>query len=247
MCRENDFMSLDILITVAITSIIQSIFGVGVLLFGTPVLLALGYDFNKSIIILLPISLTINFFQVAKDYKSIDTNFYKKILVYTIPFVVVFLFLVTTYKINIGLYIGICLLLIAIKDYSTQVKRAIGSLIRQERICFVALGIIHGLTNLGGSLLMAIVHNKNYEKRVTRVTVAASYATFAIFQITTLLFSTNRTNIHLLEIGTYLIVGFLVFMLMEKTVFISINNKKYSDYFATFLFLVGLLLCITSI
>lgn len=240
-------MSLDILITVAITSLIQSIFGVGVLLFGTPVLLALGYDFIKSIIILLPISLTINLFQVAKDYKSIDTDFYKKILVYTIPFVVVFLFIVTTSKINIGLFVGVFLLLVAIKDYSPQLKKVIELLIRQERICFIAMGVIHGLTNLGGSLLMAIVHNKNYEKRVTRVTVAASYATFATFQIIILLFSANRTDIHLLEIGTYLIAGFIIFMLTEKTVYLGINNQKYSKFFAIFLFLAGLLLCVKSI
>ena len=42
-------MPLDILLTVIGTSLIQSIFGVGVLLFGTPILLVLGYDFIKTI------------------------------------------------------------------------------------------------------------------------------------------------------------------------------------------------------
>lgn len=86
-------MSLDILIIIAATSFIQSIFGVGVLLFGTPLLLLVGYGFIEAIIILLPISVTINLFQIAKDYKSVDLEFYKNILVFTIPFVVVFYFL----------------------------------------------------------------------------------------------------------------------------------------------------------
>ena len=45
-------MHLDILIVVVITSFIQSIFGVGVLLFGTPLLLVRGYDFAEAIIVL---------------------------------------------------------------------------------------------------------------------------------------------------------------------------------------------------
>ncbi len=60
-------MSLDTLIIIVITSFIQSIFGVGVLLFDTPLLLLVGYDFIEAIVILLPISITINFFQIIKD------------------------------------------------------------------------------------------------------------------------------------------------------------------------------------
>lgn len=36
-------MPADILLTVVATSVVQSVFGVGVLLFGTPLLLLLGY------------------------------------------------------------------------------------------------------------------------------------------------------------------------------------------------------------
>ncbi|MBU1344056.1 MAG: hypothetical protein KKD66_20775 [Proteobacteria bacterium] len=79
-------MSLDILLIVIGTSLIQSVFGVGVLLFGTPILLALGYDFIKAITVLLPISLTINMFQIIKDYKKIDI--YKYFRVFLRPFII---------------------------------------------------------------------------------------------------------------------------------------------------------------
>lgn len=68
-------MPIDILLTVAGTSLIQAIFGVGVLLLGTPILLVLGYDFVKAITILLPVSLAINLFQIIKDYHKIDKVF----------------------------------------------------------------------------------------------------------------------------------------------------------------------------
>ena len=43
-----------------------------------------------------------------------------------------------------------------------------------KRFTLIVMGVVHGLSNLGGSLLTAIVHHKNYEKDVARVTVAAS-------------------------------------------------------------------------
>jgi uncharacterized membrane protein YfcA len=240
-------MSLDIFITIVVTSFIQSIFGVGVLLFGTPLLLLQGYDFINAVIVLLPISLSINLIQIAKDYRSVDLDFYKKILTYTIPFVVIFLFVVIRLKINIGLIIGAFLLFVAAKNYSLKVGKVIKFLVRYEKVYFIIMGVIHGLTNLGGSLLTAIVHSKEYEKQITRVTVAVSYATFATFQILTLLVSGYSADIRLSGIGIYLIVGVTIFILTEKIVYMDINNENYSKYFAVFLLLSGVLLCVKSI
>ncbi len=99
-------MPIDILLTVVSTSIIQSVFGVGVLLFGTPLLLLLGYEFVDALGVLLPVSIAISALQVLRHYEDIDTGFYKNVLIYSIPLVVIFLLLVATVKINISLVIG---------------------------------------------------------------------------------------------------------------------------------------------
>jgi hypothetical protein len=139
-----------------------------VLLFGTPLLLLVGYDFIESIAVLLPISITINLFQIIKDYKSVDFDFYKNILIFSIPFVILFLFLVTKVKINISFFIGVFLLSVAVKDYSPRINKYLKFATRYEKAYFSIMGFIHGLTNLGGSLLTAIVHSKGYEKQITR-------------------------------------------------------------------------------
>jgi len=167
-------MSPDILLTVVVTSTIQSLFGVGVLLFGTPLLLLFDSDFINALIVLLPISVSINLLQIIKHPAHIDVKFYKKILTYTIPFVVLFLFIVTRSNFNTGLAIrafvilsfaiGVFLILVALKNFSARVATFIESLVRYEKGYFITMGIIHGLTNLGGSLLTAIIHSKNYEK-----------------------------------------------------------------------------------
>lgn len=206
-----------------------------------------GYEFIEAITILLPISITINLFQIIKDYKSVDFDFYKKILVITIPFVVIFLFLVTKVEINIGFIIGIFLLVVALKETSLRINKFVIIATRNEKAYFSIMGIIHGLTNLGGSLLTAIVHSKGYEKQITRVTVAISYATFAAFQILTLLISGVCVDTELLGIGLYLFIGVAIFLITEKLVYAEINNENYAKYFAIFLFLSGVLLCVKSL
>ena len=240
-------MPLDILITVAVSSFIQSIFGVGVLLFGTPLLMLQGYNFFQAVIVLLPISLLINLSQIAKDHKSVDIAFYKKIIVYTIPFIVIFLAVLNEIKINIGLLIGVLLLLVAAKDFSARVNNLVNLVVRHERSYFILMGIVHGLTNLGGPLLTVAVHSKGYEKRTARATVAASYATFATFQIVTLFFSNFDMDIKLSTIALSMSVGLTMFIVTEKVVYANIDAENYRRLFAAFIFISGALLFVKSV
>ena len=59
---------------IAIFSVVQSIFGVGLLLFGTPTLLLLGYSYSETLWLLLPCSVTISLIQVVNDYKLIEAK-----------------------------------------------------------------------------------------------------------------------------------------------------------------------------
>lgn len=130
-------------------------------------------------------------------------------------------------------------------------------LLQYEKSYFVVMGIIHGLTNLGGSLLTAIVHEKNYPKDTTKVTVGVSYGTFALFQMRTLLlavigiisipgFATDNMNISFSNV-IYLIVGVVIFLLTEKFFYTNIDNEKYNKIFAVFLFVSGILLILKSL
>lgn len=235
-------MAIDILLTVLITSAIQSIFGVGVLLFGTPLLLLLGYDFTNALGVLLPISIAINCLQVIKHYQHIDLDFYKKVLIYTIPLVILFLIIGVSNKINIGLLVGAFLVFVALKNSVRKIETALDKLVKYERSYLAVMGLVHGLTNLGGSLLTAIVHGKNYDKDQTRVTVAICYATFAVFQLITLFLLDVPSLLSLSDHASFLQVGVIVFLLTEEILYTQIDNKRYTQIFAAFLFISGLLL-----
>ena len=106
-------MAFEILITVIITAIVQSVFGTGVLLFGTPLLLMLGYKFQYVLIVLLPKSVLINFFQIKNNFNNIDINFYKRLCLFSVPFMMLFLYFTNFISININFFIGIFLVIIA--------------------------------------------------------------------------------------------------------------------------------------
>lgn len=238
---------LDILACVIVTAAIQSLFGVGVLLFGTPMLLLLGYDFIMVLTTLLPISMGISLLQVIEDYRHIDRRFYMKILCLTVPGVVLFLILVTHVSLNMAPLVGLFLILVALKGFSEQVTHWIKSLERYERSYLLAMGVVHGMTNLGGSLLTAVVHSKDYEKDVARATTAVSYGTFAVFQILALAASRARFEMTIEETLLYAAAGVLVFALVEKIVYTKISTDRYRAIFAVFLLASGIVLILKAI
>ena len=239
-------MSLEIFITILITSIIQSLFGVGVLLFGTPLLLLFGFDFTTILTILLPISILINCFQLVSYYKTIDFVFYKKMLFYTIPFIVLFLFFVTSTELNINLLVGGFLILIALQKQFPVLDGQIKKTMKFESIYLSLMGIVHGLTNLGGSLLTAIISNKKLSKDQTRSTIAICYLTFALFQIITLFFLTERSAVKFFDYTIYWLIGAGIFFLVENKLYKNIDENKYSKSFRVFLLGSGILLMVKS-
>ena len=104
----NLFLELSI---ISILVIVQSIFGVGLLLFGTPSFLLLGYDFANTINILMPISIIISSMQFFKS-KVKDKNFIIQYNIYCLPFLIIFLVLALKLKNIIDLKFIVALLLV---------------------------------------------------------------------------------------------------------------------------------------
>ncbi len=240
-------MPVDILLTVVATSVIQSIFGVGVLLFGTPLLLLLGYGFVDALGVLLPVSIAISALQFLRHYEDVDTAFYKNVLIYSIPLVVLFLVVVTSVKINISLVIGPLLIFVALKNFSTVIDKALQAVVKYERIYLMAMGLVHGISNLGGSMLTVIIYSKHYPKNKTRVTAAASYATVASCQLATLLLIGSEFTVSFADKISFIQVAVVMFLLTEEMLYNGIDNEKYSKIFAMFLFASGVLLIMKSL
>jgi len=240
-------MFYDIIIIISITAIIQSIFGTGVLLFGTPLLLIFGYSFHFALIILLPTSILISLLQLKDNFVNVDINFYKKLIIYCIPFIIVSLYYSGNILTQINYFIGIFLVIISLKNSIQLIDRLFRFLNQYENIYFILMGVLHGITNLGGSLLSASIFNKNFSKITKRTTIAICYLSMAIIQIITLSLMINKDDLLTLIIVPHWFLGPLVFFIVDKYFFLKIDDQKYTHYSNIFLFIIGLILIIKSL
>ena len=237
-------MDIIILLTIVITSFIQSIFGTGVLLFGTPILLLFGYDFQNLLIVLLPTSILINLFQLKGNSENISFKFYKKLFIYSVPFIILLLYIVTTSQIKINLFVGLLIIFICLKEHISFINKSVKYIIKYENLYLIIMGIIHGITNLGGALLSTIIFSKKMTKIQMRSTIALCYLTFAVFQILTLILLMDYNHLTIIVNFYYWITGLIIFFIVETYLYPKINEEKYSQLFRLFLFCTGLLLII---
>ena len=239
-------MNIDIFITIILTSVVQSFFGTGVLLFGTPILLILGKGFQTTLVILLPASILINFFQIRNSYETIDRFFYKNLILISLPLICLSLYLSHSKEINANFLIGIFLIIISLQSKIGTIKRTLDWLLNYEKFYLAIMGVFHGLTNLGGSLLSAAILSQDLTKDSKRSTIAVSYCSMAVIQIITLI-ATLRFDIFLNK--SYLLywaTAPTVFFIVEKYLYYSINEKLYKIISNVFLFLMGIIILIKT-
>ena len=77
----SEFVTLTLII--ALFSLIQSVFGVGLLLFGTPTLLILGYSYSETLWIVLPASLSISLAQIYGQHQLVESK--RNVFALTLP------------------------------------------------------------------------------------------------------------------------------------------------------------------
>ena len=235
-------MIYDILITISFTAIIQSIFGTGVLLFGTPILLIFGYSFQYALIILLPISVSINLFQIKDNFKDINIEFYKNVIFYCIPFIFLSLYFLNFSTNKINFYIGLFLVLIALKNNIRSIERFIRFFLKYESIYLMIMGVLHGLTNLGGALLSGAIFNKKISKDSKRATIAICYLSMGIVQIITLILKLNQNEILKNFNLVYWVFSLILYFLTKKYLYYKINDELYIKYSNLFLLSIGIAL-----
>ena len=80
-------MSIIEIIIIIVLSVFQSIFGVGLLIIGTPIFLQLGYDFFSVLNTLLPFSIIISFLQFITD-KFDNFDFKRNFTFISVPFLI---------------------------------------------------------------------------------------------------------------------------------------------------------------
>ena len=225
--------------------IIQSVFGVGLLLFGTPSFLILGYDFANTINILMPVSITISFLQFFKS-KIKDQKFINEYNLFCLPFLVFFLVIALKFKyiLNFKLLVGLLLvfssILILNKKRFSSFKETFFKL---KKLVLISIGCVHGLTNMGGSFLAIystlVSQNK---KEITRYYICYGYLIMGILQYITVLFlSYNSLEFTKLF---YILLALIIYF-PSQILFKNVKDKKFSKCINIIALTYGLIILLT--
>jgi len=237
----------EIIVIISFASIVQSIFGVGVLLIGTPLLLSLGYPFFEAISFLLPTSLAISLIQVYEYSNYLNYKFVKIFLIFTLPLVPVGLFFANRIETHLGIIVGIFLLISLTRKGSVSIFYSGTNLIRRY-FGFCLLGFIHGLTNLGGAILPSYINNSCRLKDEKLATTSLSYALFVSIQIPYILFFYKGTlNLNYDKLSLFVLIGIISNRVVGKWLYKLISNERYSKYLQLFIILIALYLIIKPI
>jgi len=221
-------------------SVVQSIFGVGVLLFGTPTLIFLGYSYIETLWIVLPSSIVISTFQIIYDYRLICLK--KPVFFFTLPAIIIGLVVVIVYEDSIDLskIIGGGLLFVALIRISGNLREYLLRIIKKNiGLYYLGMGLVHGISNMGGGPLSVLMTSLYSDKDKIRSNVAYVYLLFGISQLAVLFIMRIDTLpvIYIMPPVISLVAYFSVGRVLSN----YIDDNKYQYLITIFIFIYGVL------
>lgn len=239
------------MVTIAVVlffSVFQSLLGMGLLVFGTPTMLLLGFDFDYTLVSLLPPSIIISSLQLYKDHKNIDEKMAINFVFFCLPFVILclslYLYTEVKFKLEFGVafFLLVALLLRTVPSFEEWMKQIISSF----QIPFlVVMGIIHGFTNMGGALLSVFASCQYTTKEKILNCVALCYLFFAFCQIGVLLIL--KPHLFRPEFALFCLMAGAVYLTLGKSLFARTSEFYYKNLFSIFMFIYAILLILKGL
>ena len=230
---------IDIVVVIFFVALLQSIFGVGVLLVGTPVLMLAGYSYFDVLSLTLPVSLTISLSQVIKYYKHINKALFKKAFPIVVTMIIIGMYFAKYLGAYVGIIMGLFLFLTSFKGTINVFLPENSSNKRVSAVIFL-MSLIQGTTSLGGAILPFVVSQKCSSKEEKLAATAAIYVLFQLTQITFIVI--NKYQFNFSNTGICVLVGFITYSLIGKKVFQAIKSEGYTKYLRIFIRVVAIML-----
>ena len=209
-------------------SLFQAIVGVGLLLFGTPLLLILGYDFFDALALLLPVSFAISLVTFIQNIRSFEL---KPLFILTpIPTLLGLKLALEHFSQFMVLIIALWLLLVGIVQLSKFRFRQLTSIFSNRNYMKYAVlyftAFVHGMTNQGGALLVWVSEYFGDQKVLRRNFISFFYALMAASQIG-LLIAEDSERVTSQFSYSFLIIGLLAFV-FGTYLFSALGQHRYS-------------------
>lgn len=220
--------------------IFQSIFGIGLLVFGTPTLMILGYQYTDTLSILLPISCSISLIQIINAKKHNVNKFTYEFIKFSLPGIIIFLpiaiLLLSSSHLNI-LIATFMIFTSLVSIFKLKINKL--EKVYSNQIILFLIGSVHGISNLGGGFISIFSSNYYYgNKFKVRKAIAIAYFLFSVMQLVVL----NLLNVFVIN---HYILFFIIFTLISfyisNLLFKKINFLNYSKILYLIVLLYGFL------
>ena len=162
------------------------------------------------------------------------------------PAIGVALWASTNWSPPLEIFVAILVLTFSLQDRVRCIRRRLNKLLRFQRTYLAMMGFVHGASNLGGSMLTALAFGKGLDRDISRATIVAGYALFAIIQLTTLRLVGTNWQIDLGTEAGLIVAGATTFWLTERFIFSRFDSKRYRIGLEILLLITGLLLLLSA-
>ena len=220
---------------IIVLAVVQSLFGVGLLVFGTPTLLLLGYPYQDALAILLPASLAVSLLQLSA-VPRLDRAFAFRFAAWCLAPLAAVMILVSLLQLKASLNLAVALALSAFVVLRTSPElegRAAAWLRRHQRAWLVLMGIVYGLSNLGGSLLTILANALHTEKDQVRSVIVHCYVCFAVIQLMVL--GLTVPGFFFWQQLVYAAIAGTVFLLVGQRIFAWVSAPAFRQLFTGFM------------
>ncbi len=231
-----------VVLVVILCSVIQSVFGVGILLFGTPTLLLMGLGFTESLGYLLPASIAISALQLRggrKPARGLSPDLWR----YCVPMIGIGLALTLfgagglPIRKIVGFILILSVVAIAARPARAFLMQAVE---RHSALYHSVMGLVHGLSNMGGAMLAVYAAGAGGDREQTRYLAAHYYLVFGLCQLAALAV-TGRLELSynlatpVLSVGIYLLLGNRIFKTASEPVYKALFTAFMAFYGAVLL------------
>ena len=188
----------------------------------------------------MPVSITISAVQFFKS-KVKDRIFIKDYNIFCIPFLIIFLFIALKFnylfdfRFLVALLLVFSSVLILNKKKFSSFKQMIFKI---KNLILIVIGLIHGLTNMGGSFLAiySTLISKSI-KEVTRYYISYGYLIMGTIQYLMVLFlSYDMLTFNKIY---YVFLALIIYFPAQK-IFKKLNDRKFSKYLNLIALIYGL-------
>ena len=219
-------------IIIIILTFIQNFTGVGILVLGTPIFLILNFEFIHILSILLPISISVSFFSyflMKKKYSlsklNITNRIKREFFLITIPSIFVGILILKLFNELINFKILVALIITCSLLFKNFKNRFISKMNNfYSKLIMFLIGIVHGVTNSGGTLLLLFIPILNKKSILeNRYNTTYFYFFLATFQYCIFIFFL-KSFFNLKLILFYIFIA-LFFSFIANNVYDKINIK----------------------